>query len=763
MGKHKQQDTSFLDELADAMNGEAGGKKTPQKDATDIAIEAWLAGHASNGSPLPSSKDTPVAHNIHPVPSASESTLGSKVGGSYPAGPSNGAPTGGGYGGYGYGGSGSSSSSSSGGAGRVWIAREDGTLMGPWTVPWLHREWWDEAKKHYAPLEGSIVIPKACVEFSYESVKFNGCVFTATDDYMTARWGRKLHSSDRDWLAEHPLATDDGIPMEYMPTCIHQMLEPYGMAVSAVRIRRGTLAAGPQLQQFMDALGINPFAMIDRETSNAAAAKKLGMTEAEANKLWRVEFHDEPLIGCTIVGEKGWANSNGVSTGSMGGHSRYLAPRAKPGNWSVSVQVAPAEAVEYLVPLVSPEYVPRKGAATPVLESIKIPDGSAPVAVKFNGTYYSPEVAKDKQENFGKPKGTAGFQHGSGESSTGSTSTTKVPSFEPIIYTVPGPKPKVGTPIDPFGSKGSHATQTYGNGFLKSEVMDHATGTKTVRILKDSLQNYLHPLVPFLWLKEAREHGASGLDAAGEPIKLEPGASGAPTAVQAILENIGAVPEGTVTQLSLVDDVPLVVKPVPAPMEAVKALRADELSPFDDPDAPIFSDSMDMVRCSGLCGLQVKWDDCVFGTDICEHCYNAAWQGYMCPPQGCGVSFSNGYSPYFEGRVEAEGKTFFTCPDKKCKQKILVRDDDPDPRQAAIIDLARRCPDMSAEEFDELAEECRTFAGLDTSGEEDVEGELRRLESEGGTAPPKGGSVEYDDDHLIGFDRAALDRAGTLH
>lgn len=282
-------------------------------------------------------------------------------------------------------------------AGKIILVTENGAVDGPYSVTHAYRDWWDEGKKVYPTEDKLMTIPFEACEFTYGSVKFNPCVFTATDDYLGARWGRKLDSSDKTWLAEHQLATDDGIPAEYMPVCIHAMMEPYGMGVSRVRVRRGALTAGEAMGQFMQALGVNPFAMVDRQTTNAEAAIKLGMTEAEADRLFKFEFHDDPIPGCTVVGEKGWSSGTGIQTGNMGGHSRYLAPRAAPGNWYVSIALAPLEQIDYNTPVEVPEYKPRKGQATLTLSKIKRPDGQ-PVGVMVKGTFYSPEEAAEREK-----------------------------------------------------------------------------------------------------------------------------------------------------------------------------------------------------------------------------------------------------------------------------------------------------------------------------------------------------------------------------
>ena len=228
-------------------------------------------------------------------------------------------------------------------------------------------------------------VPADRCDFSYGEPAFNACVYSATQDYVSARWGRRLDDSDRRWLARHPLATDSGVPQEYTLTAIQQLVAPYGMKISRVRLRAGALVLGDQIMQWAMALGCNPMALADRRTSNAAAAALMGMDESAANALWRLEFSDTPLAG-SIVGERGWSNGTGVSVGSMGGHARYLAPRAGAGDWFVSIQLEPEANVEYLVPPPDPEYVERKGTATLLVSKIVTMTGDL-IAVRSGNSW----------------------------------------------------------------------------------------------------------------------------------------------------------------------------------------------------------------------------------------------------------------------------------------------------------------------------------------------------------------------------------------
>lgn len=224
------------------------------------------------------------------------------------------------------------------------------------------RDWYDHAKHCWPEIEGMVEIPVKHASFSYDTPKFNACVYTATKDYLQSRWGISLHDTDRSWLARHPLATDDGIPQADFITCVHELVAPYDFMVDRVRVTTGSLMMGDHLNAWMMALGCNPFAMVDHKTTNAEAAEKMGMTLQEANELWRFEFGDDCLPG-SIVGEKGWSGGNGVNVGNLGGHARYVAPRDySNGNWFACIQLKRKEQVSYISDPPSVEYVPRKGS-----------------------------------------------------------------------------------------------------------------------------------------------------------------------------------------------------------------------------------------------------------------------------------------------------------------------------------------------------------------------------------------------------------------
>lgn len=226
--------------------------------------------------------------------------------------------------------------------------------------------------------DGVMIVPADHCGFTYGDPAFNPCVYQSTHDYLQAIWGRKLDDSDRKWLSKHPYSTDGGVPHEYTPTAVHQMVEPYNFGVSRVSVKAGTVVLAGDLLQWAMALGCNPFALADRQTTNAQAVEKINatrgedepkMTLEEANQLWRFEFTTDP-VRPGVIGETGYVSQGGYNVGAQGGHARYIAPRGTPNTWTIALQLKPISEITYEVPPPNPEYVERRGKAVLLISSI---------------------------------------------------------------------------------------------------------------------------------------------------------------------------------------------------------------------------------------------------------------------------------------------------------------------------------------------------------------------------------------------------------
>lgn len=260
----------------------------------------------------------------------------------------------------------------------VRVVREDGKQDSLWEIDDRYDSgWFRQASLVYPTLidddgDDIVLLPLAAASFTVEKPKFKECVYTATKDLVESVLGRKLHFSDSEWLSLHPSATDDGIPQSSVVSAVHEMLEPYELGVYRVRLKAGHLHGSPDVAKWTRLLGCNPFGLVDRRTTNEEAAVKLGLTEEQAQEMFRLEYHTVPLKPSIIC-----------SGGDLGGHAAYLAPRAWTNpDWQVSIQVREVYRIQYADEVVNTVYEPRAGSRKLNLYSCTRPDGS-----KF--TYYS--------------------------------------------------------------------------------------------------------------------------------------------------------------------------------------------------------------------------------------------------------------------------------------------------------------------------------------------------------------------------------------
>lgn len=207
------------------------------------------------------------------------------------------------------------------------------------------------------------------------------CSFNATKEYLRSLFGITLSNSDEKWYENNALCEKEGLPLPYACTVLNDLVEPYGIGISRVRIHAG-LSTHADAPDWMACLGINPMAKTDSTFSNAkfidlmvqseidgaiAAGKPLTADEIKAmqqqlwkhaNENYRFEFHENPLRGCVLLyamGSKGTGN-RAVNYASGHGHSEYFSPRCEtPDRWKASIQFARKENITYkAVPPVSP-------------------------------------------------------------------------------------------------------------------------------------------------------------------------------------------------------------------------------------------------------------------------------------------------------------------------------------------------------------------------------------------------------------------------
>lgn len=257
-----------------------------------------------------------------------------------------------------------------------------------------------------------VELPQASCILTRTKPQFFPCTIDATNGYLQAMHGVKLSQDDYTWAAFHPYATPTGVPASYTPTVIQELLEPYGFGVTHVRYPTGeTFVDETELQAWQRVLGVNPMGQVDRATDNAAFAAASGMPLELVNDMFRFEYCVDAYVP-GIVGETG---STVVTSGSRGGHARYVAPRDTHGTWGVALRVAPVAHCRFLCPPPSAKELPRRlGEPTLDLDSCCAPDGSLIVVHTRSAP---PGRRKHWEEHEDYP--TAGMGWGISEPATG--------------------------------------------------------------------------------------------------------------------------------------------------------------------------------------------------------------------------------------------------------------------------------------------------------------------------------------------------------
>lgn len=174
------------------------------------------------------------------------------------------------------------------------------------------------------------------------------CLYQATKGLVANINGVQLDNDDADFFDSHPLAGVDGVGLYNTARVMQEIIDPYNLRISHIRIVPGTAIKG-DLLQWIDVLGMNPLAIGDSATTNEEFSKITGMSLEEATARYRMEYSEELLKPCVMCATSGYAKGNIL------GHAEYVGPRGKrPGKepW-LQIQVA-SEAPWDRVPLFPP-------------------------------------------------------------------------------------------------------------------------------------------------------------------------------------------------------------------------------------------------------------------------------------------------------------------------------------------------------------------------------------------------------------------------
>lgn len=167
-----------------------------------------------------------------------------------------------------------------------------------------------------------VYIPESAAKFRKTTPM--ACLYNAIDAYMVGLLGRKLDRADHDFFDAHPLTAREGVSQPNTLRVVHEITEPYGVCIARVRAWPGTMLGG-DLKQWVNVLGMNPLAMLDRQTSNKGFCAKTGLPLDEADRKFRFEFSEEPLRPAISCGSY-TQGKDGAKTAM--GHASYESPRS---------------------------------------------------------------------------------------------------------------------------------------------------------------------------------------------------------------------------------------------------------------------------------------------------------------------------------------------------------------------------------------------------------------------------------------------------
>lgn len=188
----------------------------------------------------------------------------------------------------------------------------------------------------------------------------NACVYNATKKYIEAMSLGTFTLGDKDFFVDHPGVTGDGVDRANVLGVAHGLLIPWGLGISRVWVPKMS-AVGDQEREFMTALGCNPMAILDAETSNEEFILQMELDPGSEvadfiRKSNRFEFSNYPRGPAVImlsysgtvapktnvVGQ--WANAG---YGGIG-HAEFIGPRDRINTtWHIAFSVDRLENIAY--------------------------------------------------------------------------------------------------------------------------------------------------------------------------------------------------------------------------------------------------------------------------------------------------------------------------------------------------------------------------------------------------------------------------------
>jgi hypothetical protein len=218
------------------------------------------------------------------------------------------------------------------------------------------------------PASGAVLAKK------YKSVLC--CAFDASNEYMQTMGLGKLDSADKTWYVSHPNTTTTGLPFEYTFSVLQALVQPYAIGIKKVYMKKNVALVGKDdILQWMEVLGVNPSAQIDRNVSNYEYFTQVlgGLDIAEMcgeTTKYNFEFVDELPSKPLVVMEGGYIST---SYAAGGGHASYFGPRRRSSTWEIALEYDKLENCQYYK---EPELLPYTATEVMSLDVINS---------KFNG------------------------------------------------------------------------------------------------------------------------------------------------------------------------------------------------------------------------------------------------------------------------------------------------------------------------------------------------------------------------------------------
>lgn len=159
------------------------------------------------------------------------------------------------------------------------------------------------------------------------------CLFSSVEGYVQSMLGVKLDWSDKKFFEDHPLTGRSGVSQQNTLRVAQEIIDPYNLRISRLQVRPGTMVTG-DLKQWMNVLGVNPFALADRMTPNAKFAETTGLPLDDADRMFRFQFKEGLLRPCISCGA--YATKDGSRAI---GHASYEAPRSRLDNSILQFQI----------------------------------------------------------------------------------------------------------------------------------------------------------------------------------------------------------------------------------------------------------------------------------------------------------------------------------------------------------------------------------------------------------------------------------------